>query len=467
MHAKYLLLVFILLGVGFILACSHDGSMDSDGGQTTQDDTANQDDSQDDQANSYPVQINFSLPAVSSKAAKATSDPAPNEYIYIDLEADNPRLSHAEIPSDGQCTVGAHLSSTYLIGLTHNPTLADSRVSSYEERAISDSISMLGNIKVVSNDLDSLPLSETTQNNVDLGEVTQNSNGESFNSDVSADVVAEQTGRDTDFLLSYGSYDKTLKKLLNPDINANGTYDTDENINWELYSEYLFSYQEGDFDVETGDVSTAYQDFFNPSRFLIYFRGSEGFGTLPTDLSKVSLVFPEDLEVRNENNEIINEINPRLIQPDGEVYQFNLTNISHPEPFFGGDYKILISEDTYYFDNIEFINPADNYKGFLFPIFDWEDNGEYFTRLKYRWNVATGEGFRDASQEEIEAIVDYAHFEFTSGFPEDIFPLEIGKVYGEIGVLDENIRVEDFNGPGMQVHYSSGNNCQFWYNFQG
>ena len=393
--------------------------------------------------------VSFTLPAT-------TGSNTPNELIYIDINADNPTLKHIPLTS-GYNEIDLSKNGTHLLGLVSNGEV---------NRSIGSAISTLGNIGVISNGLDSLPLSDNASDTIDLGDLTKNN--EVFGSTVNESTISEETGYSTNTLSGFGEFDETTMKFLNPDIDADGVYDIEESLTWYISSEYLFSYRTDSFNMETSEVNLSVRDFFVPVRMLIYFFAENGFGVLPDDLKQVRLIFPEDLTVINDSNQIVTYINPRLKQSDDNIYQFELTNIKDPKPFFGGNYQMDIAGKYYYFNNMYFVNPDKSYNGMLFPIFDALDDGTYFTKLRYCWKMVENGKIRDASSNEIGIIIKSAHFEFVNNYPIYTFSIKnLSLVRGEINISNQKIRLSEFTYPGMSIRDASRNQYQFWYNFNG
>ena len=105
-------------------------------------------------------------------------------------------------------------------------------------RSIGSAITTIGNINIVSDGLDSLPTGDDTEDDVDLGPLTP-ADG-TYESGISAEEIAAGLGEDEGTLAAFGASDQLMMKALNPDINRNGIYDSDEGIEWEFGCSYNF-----------------------------------------------------------------------------------------------------------------------------------------------------------------------------------------------------------------------------------
>jgi len=155
-------------------------------------------------------------------------DEVPDDIIFVEMNSDTPVLKHVPAVESGN-SIKLDKSSVHLIGFTGIPDSA---------RSISSQISVLGSLSVVKIGLNSLPLSEEASSVVDLGDVSKSD--DSFESNIDDSSVSDDTGYDSSTLSDFGKYDEVLSKFLNPDVNSNGIYDSDENLIWQFRVDYFY-----------------------------------------------------------------------------------------------------------------------------------------------------------------------------------------------------------------------------------
>ena len=183
---------------------------------------------------------------------------------------------------DGYNEIDLDKNGTHLLGLINNWGAA---------RSIGSTISTLGNISIISNGLNSLPLSDEAVDNIDLGELTQGT--DTFSSDINSTTISESTGYSISTLDQFAQFDGTMMKFLNPDINQNNDYDIDEGLSWSFSAMYYFSPTSNDFSLDNNAIYTPLE--FLPESFSFVFNTYSGFKHPSRDV--VRLIFPVKLKM--------------------------------------------------------------------------------------------------------------------------------------------------------------------------
>ena len=290
--------------------------------------------------------VSFTLPDTSDTSS-------PNELIYIDLNSDNPVLKHISL-EDGYNEIDLEKNGTHLLGLVNNSGIA---------RSIGSTISTIGNIGIISNGLDSLPLSDNASDNIDLGELTENS--ETFSSDIDITTISDDTGYAINTLSGFGQFDETTIKFLNPDINHNGIYDSEEGIQWSFQVNYNIRLTVTPDDFDNDIVETDVTDI-NPSiSYQLFHNGSldpnDNFDYQGTNVNdNIRLYFPDTSNIVDNNG---NPITYRAsYYTDHNQFAFDTyPEGMNPLPPYTGNYRLTVYDETFYINNASFLKQADNY----------------------------------------------------------------------------------------------------------
>ncbi len=233
-----------------------------------------------------------------------------------------------------------------------------------------------------------VPIGEDATSVIDLGELFESTSGSDvvFNPEVSASEFAKMLGFTEETLRLVGRNDITFKNLLNPDINRNGIIDRDENLRWRIVSFYYFHY-EGDNPIfdEFNYIFCIDQDSAVELYGEEFLTGDQGVATL-TNL---------------DNGEIIT-LKQAKKEKDIE-YQFWFIADGFP---VDGNYKLEVtgkdSHKTYsfYYQNLRFFNPIQEYKAFVFPRYHATifSDGKV-KEVSWEWYMYSGGGLEKPSSE--------------------------------------------------------------------
>ncbi|MBI9103733.1 MAG: hypothetical protein JEY99_15060 [Spirochaetales bacterium] len=372
--------------------------------------------------------------------------PIANEIILIDLTGDVPekRVTYHIPLEDGLNSLQLEKGNQYAVGLAYKPELLPEVDSDADPagsvRSISSAVMTLGNFKIISSALDTLPISEYSNDDIDLGSLTLNEEEMDFNSEISLQDISNSTGYDTSVLEGYGTFDLASRQLMNPDINRDGEIDSDGGAYWRLVSliNRKFGVDQFDFDDTLNPVKIPIDDFgigFEPSYMyffnnfgLVYEEGSyDGFELLKSipesDASQVISTWP-------------------IVQNEGDTMSLDF-GIQPEHLFEGGDFIIrAFDEDILFFNSIDFLSPSDNYEGFIFPIVKAvADSGNYMKSLSWRWMQILDGNYVDADPEVVRLCIGTMFFYFLhedAADPDAFDPEHFGSGYHyyENGTID-------------------------------
>lgn len=319
----------------------------------------------------------------------------PSDFKVTDLKGG---LNSIDIPDDG----------TYVLGILKASEISESA------RSIGGVISTLGNINIISSGLDSIPTSEDSRETIDLGDLTINQSDGSVQSSQGLEQIASATGIDPDILQNFGIFDNTLRKITNPDINGNNILDSDEELNWNLITEYSFTFLPGEIDYYSGMPVVSAADFF-PDSFSWIFKCEyyPHYLTLE-DNGPDRLVLPEN----SEGTDYIFATDSMYYLEFGTRYwtTFSYDLLPGSSAPFEGTYGINLNmksgttsgwEYDFSIENVSFLKPETNFNKFVFPILRIEtDNQSRLQNLSIRWIKTDSGSFIPASPEEVDLMVD-------------------------------------------------------------
>ncbi|MBI9103376.1 MAG: hypothetical protein JEY99_13240 [Spirochaetales bacterium] len=119
----------------------------------------------------------------------------PNEVLVVNLDETGQVEKFPLV--DGLNNVFLKKDAIQLVSFVYNSNLESSTAANV--RSISTSIQLLGNITIISNGLDSLPVSPAASTYIDLGQLEQTENN--FQSEADSNIIADELGVD-EYLLN-------------------------------------------------------------------------------------------------------------------------------------------------------------------------------------------------------------------------------------------------------------------------
>jgi hypothetical protein len=380
------------------------------------------------------------------------------EVFWFDISQENAKLHHQTL-AVGSNTLELEKNGIHLVGFTGRTPASDKIVKG--SKNIAGSIQMVGNLQIVSVGLDSLPISQEAQDQIDLGSLDDATSG-SLASSMDAQSASANLGYTSGTLNSFGVFDGSLTKFLNPDVNQNGIFDSDpqDDLVWRITSDRRHEFKKNEI-LEDGRILVPIADLIDREGFQLIFWLNKNFPHLPTP--KVSLILPpENVYIQKYPEQVaIQEINPYNEHPlasDGYAqYHFELgSRILSPKPPFNGDYQLRIGSDYYSFKGVNFLQPTvDTYEGFIMPstVVEVDDNG-LLTKISWYWKAIDNGIWRDATSEEVQlkARQFYYYFGDQTYRPDQLG----GKTWYENGSVD----VSRFN---MTLESQDGKlDCVYW-----
>ncbi len=357
------------------------------------------------------------------------------EVVYIDITKESPTFMHMPL-LDGINSVTVPKEGIYVFALVGRESFPKSLKLLSNERSIEGSISVIGNINIVSANLDSLPLQEKSKDELNLGDLKVGNN--SFESDIGLSEVEDALAYTTEDISSFGVFDNSLLKTMNPDINRNGVYDTDEDLLWRLSSTRMYIIEPTEYDIDTDTINIPIERFQKDTNFTLIFWHNDAFNNPPTD--KVWMILPDTYNYTDINGNTITKINPTYYMPGGSPemlhqYYFVLEGsgsvIQSPNPPYNGNYILDLDGDLYYINNVNFLNSTKyGSEGFILPLvkLTFNDN-DVLTTLQWKWYKVHNNSYIPASPAEIKLQIRQFYFEYWD-------PIQFNVPYYENGTID-------------------------------
>jgi len=387
---KITVLVFVFLAM--FVSCDSSGNF--------VDSTYTNDFSSNAENSSYTkIYFSYSQPGSLSRGVglDADDDIQPNEIIYREIERQDAPLLRKPL-ANGRNSLMLPKGKNYLVGFVYNPNLDpdDTKDLPY--------IKVVGGLEVVNSNLSgTIPTTAETDSEIDLGDLSKGETG--LETEVTLDDFSSMVGYSPEALTSFGVFDDSLLKYLNPDINRNGLYDEEEEgLGWLLtpcrdYLLYLddFSSEGPILSIDRFEHDNFEFVFWFTRDSLTYVRPEETFLKFPSNAT----YFDDDRSVTG--------IKAYHTVPQEFIYQqYYFKGLSEVRNSyrrgFDGEYQITLGIQNYYFGNFSFMSPSkDDFEGFLFPqtecVFD--DDG-YLLTIKYTWWIIKDGVYVTPSNEDIK-----------------------------------------------------------------
>ncbi len=303
-----------------------------------------------------------------------------------------------------------------LMGLMTNST-----PKAISSRSITSSVSLLGNISVISAGLDTLPLSTDAQNDINLGEINTTLDEQVIESDIPSSEIAESLGLEEETVISYGRFDQVLSKYSNIDIDRNERLDSDDNLEWNIITQMVFPMYSSIYNISTGEFLVDPIGFENSSveYFFIWENPAEYDSALTGISPSVTLILPPNptdiTSVNGYGTYYISWGEDESEYDDGGSAKYYRIRIDDPSLHLisplDGNYEVIFStwgEESWHFflENIHFLKPANNYDGFIFPIVHFETNeAGIIQNFGWQWKKIQNGQYIDASAEEVRLQV--------------------------------------------------------------
>lgn len=328
------------------------------------------------------VKVSFSLAGAKSKklgSAKDVSEPrTPNEVVIYNALGRGEILSHTPINPDGT-VIELPKDSINIIGFVYNPSL--------DPDSSGGKIIKVGTFKILlgSYSLDSLPISELAEDELNLGEL--DAVDAAFLSEIDESSLSRATGFDSMELRSIALLDQIGSTKLNCDIDGNGVYDQEENKRWDFKVIY-------DFTIPRTELSKIFEneiDAWEYSPLVVYYPQLWSGFSGSTEQDKVFLEFPDDAGVQDGSGASINKIRCSYLADFSYLdveYYFNIPEDYHPKAPYDGDYRLSMPDNELEFADLHFVNQSNAYEGFFFPVCQLESDFDGKLRtMHYGWKM--------------------------------------------------------------------------------
>ena len=326
----------------------------------------------------------------------------------------------------GTNTVQVSTNRNVVMGVVHVPDPAAPSV-----RDLGSAISLIGTIEVTSAGLDTIPVSEQPEPEIDLGDVTIDDTSGTIESPQGTSEIADDTGYDSDTLDTYGNYDRALLKYANLDIDRNGVPDNEDQLQWSFITQTIFDLEANTYSV-ANDSFLGGPETLTPNEFMYMFvlQDFDEYQFNPT-------------QYWNMNGELF--LPPNAAQV-ASIYQMGTYSVSPYSDDIGyarywkfattdpallplspieGDYRVYLEDSLdsdpnfeFFLDDLAFVRPENDYEGLIFPVIDFESGADdVVTTVGWQWKTIVDGQFLDATPDEVRLQIKMFILAFTT--PED------------------------------------------------
>lgn len=325
----------------------------------------------------------------------------PSHYFVRNLNDDDSEITMYPT-QEGLNGLFLNSGGVYLIGFIDDP----SSRSIITSRDLSSSLSLIGNIKISAHGLDTLPIRESSNGEINLG--TLERDGADFVSPISSDEISTQTDYSPDTLDGFGAYDDTLRKFLNPDIDGDGNLDSEEELRWDLNYIYNFNLSSMNPESTSGTLGNVpAQDQIDLS---CMFQFDEGLDQLPDQADTTLTVYPEEGSsiIRTPSGGYTNSYHSTINGHVGYDYTFYFDL-----PVTNGTY-VLDSDQTYTVQNVAFIDPGDGFEGVMIPYLTFTTASDgTASSFSWRWYTVRDGELATPTADQIDLLIKELSFKVT------------------------------------------------------
>ncbi len=319
----------------------------------------------------------------------------PEDVIWIELK-ENAKLRNKSLAA-GNTTITLPKDSIHLVALTKTGSL--DRGGSKGRRDIGNGIQTIGNIQIVGAGLNSIPLSEAAQDQMDLGALEIGEN--TVVSNIDAELASFESGYDTDMLARISEFDATGRKFLNPDIDQDGRYDEDQGLRWEFRGDYNFTINPVDFNLDLAEPTMEPADIKLDFNYQINFK--EGGVTNPSTDGVTLKRFEADSGV------LLEVMTGYAWKPSYSNVEFYFLNSDQGKLLPGdGNYILTCPSETtstYYFSSIKQLKPSDGFEGLLCFQYKFISENGSVVGVEYKWKKIKAGVYVDALPDEVSLRV--------------------------------------------------------------
>jgi hypothetical protein len=351
--------------------------------QTTNDNDGGSEDTATNESDNNTTKVSFLLPDLSASKGLPT---VKSLYAY-DLTGKNKSniyninqgLNEIRFPKDG----------IFILNFLDKSDITSSTGSDVSKN-LTNGINSIGNIKIVSADLISVPLKNNSEPELSLGELSANISQEvndkiEYSSNVSLQLIEETTKYTGSELEAISDFDIKSCLSKNPDINQNGILDTEEGMTWSMYLRTIFFIKFDSFNFDTASFDPIRYPTTNslkPGDIWLHFENNFLSGTD----SSIELTIPNSIEFYE--NGIISLHPPRY----SDQFYFQLKSTASwaydSSPPYNGNYLISAKNGTekYEIRDVTFNDNMYHYDGiYLILLRINKDTTGNYTSLDTKW----------------------------------------------------------------------------------
>ncbi len=380
-------------------------------------------------------------------------DPAEHD----DYSAINPVLQKQAL-APGTNVLNLNKGEIYLVSFAYDPSLAGQSGGAIET---------IGALHLATTGLHSLPLSSDASETLDLGTLEPDSVAASYNSGLSQSDTAAGLGYDIETLKAFASFDGMLpKRILNPDINANGVMDQDEDLSWLITALRDVTIQSSDIDANGNLLKTAQSLAGDLSTIsLVFWLDKSRFPHPAT--SQASLTLPSGTTWLDSNGSPVTcftaDWDSPSEGPSGKYsqYYFNISaHVANFNPALPGDYALKLGSSTYSFKSLQFSGTsAATNEGMILPVSSFAFNqAGVLATISWHWVKLAGGTFVPASAEEVSLrVLQFYYYLSEQPLVIVVVPANQASKSGSLDVLSYGHTKASFqSGNGAMLY------CDYW-----
>ncbi|MBI9103851.1 MAG: hypothetical protein JEY99_15650 [Spirochaetales bacterium] len=221
----------------------------------------------------------------------------------------------------------------------------------------------------------------------------------------------------TNYLLDdLGQFDHAILKYMNPDVDHNGIYDSEEDFLWHFNMQYRVKIPEAKFEIDTGYTDLTLSDIEQEDKAFIIWMGTSD--QIPNPIESEQVYIDLTSKVSDYTTHI--PFNDSAgIDSEGSIFHFHLNDSIYNNLPELSDLVLTIHGESFFFNNIDFMVPTSDYS--IIPLFDSVTDADgIITEIRWVWKEFNEGILKDANPLMVETVIENGSiyfFDYENGFP--------------------------------------------------